>query len=270
MANLIEEGDEVVVGVNGVFGTRLAEVASDSARRSIGSKRSGARIVEPSNSRGGAQRRRKTQAGCGRACGDLDRDSSADRGDCGAGASPWRDDGDRRGDVARVRAGRDRQMGNRRVLQLHAKGYRRAAGAVAGDVQRARDGSGAQAQNEMPLVVLRCRDDRAVLGPRPAVPSHRADHDELRAVRGAADRGRRRVGGAMAAPSRERARSRRDCARWVWSSRRRKATAAATHDVAVPDGIDDAKVRSGVAATLQYRDRRRAGTVQGQDLARSA
>ena len=28
MANLIEDGDEVVVGVNGVFGTRLAEVAS--------------------------------------------------------------------------------------------------------------------------------------------------------------------------------------------------------------------------------------------------
>ena len=28
MANLIEDGDEVVVGVNGAFGTRMAEVAS--------------------------------------------------------------------------------------------------------------------------------------------------------------------------------------------------------------------------------------------------
>ncbi|HEX9492845.1 MAG TPA: alanine--glyoxylate aminotransferase family protein, partial [Thermoanaerobaculia bacterium] len=33
MANLIEEGDEVVVGVNGAFGTRLAEVAERQGAR---------------------------------------------------------------------------------------------------------------------------------------------------------------------------------------------------------------------------------------------
>ena len=58
-----------------------------------------------------------------------------------------RADGGRRGDVARMRAAGDRRMADRRLLQLHAKRCRRAAGAVAGDFQRARDGSGAQAQD---------------------------------------------------------------------------------------------------------------------------
>ena len=225
MANLIEDGDEVVVGVNGAFGTRLAEVASRLGAKVHKVEAEWGTIVEPAQVAAALKAANETQAGRDSSCRDLDRDTSADRGNRRAGPSARRDDGDRRGDVARMRAGRDRRLGDRRLLQLHAEGHRRAAGTVAGDVQRARDGVGAQAQDEVPLVVLRRRADRAVLGARPPVPSHRADHDELRALRGAADRGRGRARSALAAPSHQRGRvPGRTAGDGICSWRRRRAT----------------------------------------------
>ena len=58
-------------------------------------------------SRGGAEGGERSEAGRDRSRRDFDRDTSADRGNRRAGASTRRDDGDRRGDIARVRAGRD-------------------------------------------------------------------------------------------------------------------------------------------------------------------
>ncbi len=48
MANLIEDGDEVVVGVNGAFGTRLAEVAERQGARVHKVEAVWGRIIEPS------------------------------------------------------------------------------------------------------------------------------------------------------------------------------------------------------------------------------
>ena len=47
MANLIEEGDEVVVGVNGAFGGRLAEVAHRMGAKVHKVEAEWGRIVEP-------------------------------------------------------------------------------------------------------------------------------------------------------------------------------------------------------------------------------
>src|SRR5271170_6131863 len=47
MANLVEEGDEVVVGVNGAFGTRLAEVASRQGAKVHKVEAAWGSIVEP-------------------------------------------------------------------------------------------------------------------------------------------------------------------------------------------------------------------------------
>jgi alanine-glyoxylate transaminase / serine-glyoxylate transaminase / serine-pyruvate transaminase len=47
MANLIEDGDEVVVGVNGAFGTRMAEVASRLGAKVHAVESPWGRIIEP-------------------------------------------------------------------------------------------------------------------------------------------------------------------------------------------------------------------------------
>ncbi|RMF22506.1 MAG: aminotransferase class V-fold PLP-dependent enzyme [Deltaproteobacteria bacterium] len=46
-ANLVEDGDEVVVGVNGVFGTRMAEVAERLGARVVRVEAPWGRIIEP-------------------------------------------------------------------------------------------------------------------------------------------------------------------------------------------------------------------------------
>src|SRR5215472_9058924 len=48
MANLIEDGDEIIVGVNGAFGTRLAEVALRLGAKVVRVEADWGRIVEPS------------------------------------------------------------------------------------------------------------------------------------------------------------------------------------------------------------------------------
>ena len=107
IANLVEDGDEVVVGVNGAFGTRLAEVASRQGAKVHKVEAEWGTIVEPAQSSGGVEGGEESQTGRSRPRRDFDRDTSADRGDRRAGASARRDDRDRRGDVARVCAGRN-------------------------------------------------------------------------------------------------------------------------------------------------------------------
>ena len=46
-ANLIEPGDEVVIGVNGVFGTRMADVASRCGAQVVSIDAEWGRIIEP-------------------------------------------------------------------------------------------------------------------------------------------------------------------------------------------------------------------------------
>ena len=269
MANLIEDGDEVVVGVNGAFGTRLAEVASRLGAKVHKVEAEWGTIVEPSkiatalkvakNPKLVAVVHAETSTGIHQPIEEIA--ELAQR----HGAMMAIDAVTSLG----VRAGRDRQVGNRRLLQLHAEGYRCAARTVAGDVQRARDGIRAQAQNEMPIVVLRCRVDRAVLGAGPAVPSHGADHDELCAVRGPEDRCRGGIGSAMAAASRERVRVPGRSARDGYAARGAgRIQAAAAHDDRGAGGDRRFEGSVRVAATVQYRNRGRAGTAQGQDLAR--
>ena len=121
---------------------RASGRTGDAARRtgSSGRRRVGQNCRARAN-RAGAQNGQGAQAGRDRARRDLDRDPSADRGDREAGACTRRADGRRRSDVARLRTAGDRQLANRCLLQLHAKGYRRPAGTVTGDLEPARDGS---------------------------------------------------------------------------------------------------------------------------------
>ena len=269
MANLIEAGDEVVIGTAGVFGTRMVEVATRLGAKIHQVDAEWGRIVEPERIEQALKTAKvpklvaivhaETSTGIHQPIEEISKMAHAQR----------RADGGRRSDVARMRAAGDRRLADRRLLQLHAKRSRCAAGAVAGDVQRARDGSGTQAQDAVHLVVPRPLAHREVLGPRPRLSSYRADHDELRAVRSASNRGRRGARGALSAPSGQRVRAAGgDRGNGDRASRRRKVFACRSSPRSrFPTGIEEAKVRAQLLETVQHRDRRRAGAAQGQGVA---
>ena len=68
MANLIEDGDEVVVGVNGAFGTRMAEVASRQGAKSSQGRGGVGDDRRAGESRGGAQGGEESEAGRSGSC----------------------------------------------------------------------------------------------------------------------------------------------------------------------------------------------------------
>jgi alanine-glyoxylate transaminase/serine-glyoxylate transaminase/serine-pyruvate transaminase len=154
MANLIEAGDEVVIGTAGVFGTRMVEVATRLGARIHRVDAEWGKIVEPALMEKAIKAAKspklvaivhaETSTGIDQPIEEISKMAHAHG---------------RRSDVARMLAAGDRRLANRRLLQLHAKGYRRAAGAVTGDLQRACDGSRAQAQDAVHLVVLRSFPD---------------------------------------------------------------------------------------------------------------
>ena len=71
--NLLEPGDEFVVGVNGVFGSRMAEVAERAGAIVHRVEAPWGRIVRAGADRGGARERDEAEAGRGRACRDVHR-----------------------------------------------------------------------------------------------------------------------------------------------------------------------------------------------------
>ena len=121
--NVVEPGDVVVVGVNGVFGERMCDVAAP--LRGRGRARRGA-VGPADRSRSGCStptRRPRSSRSCTPrrrpACATTSRRSARGKGDALAAR--------RLRHVARRHPGRDRRVGRRRRLQRHAEVPRRAA-----------------------------------------------------------------------------------------------------------------------------------------------
>ena len=132
MANLIEEGDEVVVGVNGAFGGRLAEVAHRMGAKvhKVEARMGPDRRARPS--RASAVENPPAEAGRDRSRGDFDRHPSAARRDLEDDAAQRRAAGDRCGHLARMRAARNRSTG----ASTRATAARRRASARRRDSRR--------------------------------------------------------------------------------------------------------------------------------------
>src|SRR5208282_1493686 len=74
------------------------------------------------------------------------------------------------------------------------------ARAGAGFAKSARDGHGAEKEDESPELVFGCQTARVLLGQRTGVSSYRTHIDELRAARSIAGGARRRLGEPLAPP----------------------------------------------------------------------
>ena len=206
-ANLVEPGDDVVIGVAGVFGERMCEVAA----------RIGARVTRVETEPGTRARARRDGRRRSRACGPrvvafvhaetstgvlqpVEEIAAAARE---AGALVVLDCVTSLGGAP----GRARRLGRRRRLQRHAEVSVVPARPLAGELRRARAASGCAGAPR------RCRAGTSMssllagyFGARARLPPHRADLGDLRARRGAAHRrGRghaRRAPRATAAPPR--------------------------------------------------------------------
>ena len=179
--NLIEPGDRVLIGVNGVFGTRMVDVAQRcGAQVDTVEAEWGTRARRPEIQRSAGEK--QIQTGRRGACRDFDRRAPADGRYRQTRARQRRAVAGRCRDFAGRRAGAGRRARHRRLLQRHAKMFGLPAGAVAGDFQRARRRSDSPAQDQGAELVSRSVDDRKILGQRARLSSHRADLDELRAA----------------------------------------------------------------------------------------
>ena len=189
--------------MNGVFGTRMAEVAERAgARRARVEAPWGQRRPRRAD-RGGAARTRGARS-WSRWCtprrrpapGSRSRTSPSSRTTHGAllladcvtslGGVPVEIDA----------------LGHRRRLQRDAEVPLLSARPVAGDASaRARSRCCAARKTKVQSWYLDLDAARAVLGRGARLPPHRADHDELRAARGAPPGRRGRAAGALRAPS---------------------------------------------------------------------
>ena len=178
--NLIEPGDRVLIGVNGVFGTRMVDVAQrcgaqvDTVEAEWGTALDAQKVKE----RAGQEQIQTGRRGARR---DFHRRAPADGRYRQAGARQRRALGGRCRHFVGRRAGAGRRAWHRRLLQRHAEMSGLPAGAVAGDFQRTRHRSDPPAQDQGAELVSRSVDDREILGQRARLSSHRADLDELRA-----------------------------------------------------------------------------------------
>ena len=81
LVNLLEPGDDGVVGVNGVFGTRMADIVERCGAPAGHRRGALGRVIEPGRPSPRPSPRRKRQAGGAGARRDLDRRLAAARGD---------------------------------------------------------------------------------------------------------------------------------------------------------------------------------------------
>ncbi len=193
--------DEVVIGVNGVFGTRMAEIVDAlPARPWSPSRRRGATIVPDDVIAAALRAYTAPEARRAGARRDLDRRVAAARGDRPPGARGRRALRRRLRHLARRLSGRDRRV----AASTPATAARRSASRCPPGLApvtfgpRAVDGA-TRAKPEGAELVPRPDDDREVLGRGARLPPHGADLDELRPLRGAAAGDGRGTGGALRA-----------------------------------------------------------------------
>ena len=241
--NLVEPGDTVIIGVNGVFGERMCEVARRCGAEVVRVDAPWGRAIDPQRMLDAHRRASRRAPARGRARRDLDRRPERHR-------APRRAAGHRHaaarrhGHVARWRAGGSRRVGNRRGLFGHAEVPRRAARSLAGELLAARGRADPGPGQSAAVVVPRSRPHRRLRRQRPPLPPHRADLDAVRAARraseccstkGSSRRGpvTRSVGALLQAALPE-------LGFRLFAEERRLPQLTS---VWLPDGVDDAKVR---------------------------
>ena len=200
--NLVEPGDTVIVGVNGVFGERMCEVARRAGAEVVRVEAEWGTPIDPQallDALAGAPGRAGAR---GRARGDVD--GGRERRRAAARRRRHRHAPARRHrHVARRDPAARRRVGDRRLLLRHAEVSRRAARALAGHVLAA-CGRAHRCARTTPVqswyLDLGLIGD--YVGHRPQVPPHRAHRDDRRAARGPRRRARRGPRRGVEAPSR--------------------------------------------------------------------
>ncbi len=203
IVNLVEPGDEVVIGVNGVFGTRLTDVAERAGATVIKAEAPWGEVIPAETIASGARTRQEAAPARARPRRDVDGRLAAARGCEPARARARSALRHRLRDLARRLSGRHRRRRRRRRLLRHAEVPELSARPLAGDLRPARGRASARPHPQGAELVPRPHDAREVLGRGARLSSHGADQHELRALRGAPTRGRGRSRGALRAPPAE-------------------------------------------------------------------
>ena len=86
LVNLLEPGDTAIVGVNGVFGTRMVDIVERCGATPVTVEAPWGRIIEPDAVAAALRSAPQAEAGRARARRDLDRRLAAARGDRPPGA----------------------------------------------------------------------------------------------------------------------------------------------------------------------------------------
>ena len=177
--NVVRPGDVVVVGVNGVFGERMCDVAARCGAEVVRVEAEWGRPIDPAGACSTPIRPRRSSPSC----------TPRRRPACATTSRRWASRQGRRAaarrlrDLARRHPGRDRRLGRRHRLQRHPEVPRRAAGPGAAHRRTARRDRFVE---RAAVVVPRPRHARRSTS-RPAraphVPPHRADLDDLRPAR---------------------------------------------------------------------------------------
>ncbi len=180
-ANLLEPGDAVLIGVNGVFGTRMVDVA----------QRCGAQVDTVEAEWGAALDAQKIKSALAQKKYKV---AAVVHAETSTGVLQPLDDIAKlvreSGALLLVDAVTSlggapvtsRRAGYRRLLQRHAEMFGLPAGPLTRHVQRAGSRSHSAAQIKSSELVPRSVHDRKILGQRTGVSSHRAHFDELRAA----------------------------------------------------------------------------------------
>ena len=267
VVNLVEAGDPVLVGVNGVFGTRLAEVA----------RRAGAEVLEVQGTWGRAlDPDQLLDAARGRSfkllCGVHAETSTGARSDIAA----LRQVADELGALLLVdcvtslggEAGRARALGCRRRVFGHSEVSLLSARPCTRVVLRARGGGARRTQDAGSKLVLGSLARSELLGIRPGLPPHGAHQHAVRPARGLAPlpRGRSCSAYYPARAKRPRALG-RDRGPRTRARRPARGASDAAHRRTRAQRYRRGPSAAPSAAGVRDRDRRRARPFQRQRLA---
>ena len=268
--NLLEPGDQVIIGVNGVFGERMCEVARRAGRRSRASRRRGAARSTPP--------RCSTRSGHGPTPGFVavvhaETSTGVENPIAPLAAlqehrhAPPR----RHRHVARRDPARGRRLGDRRRLLGHPEVPRRPAGSLAGHVLAAGRRPHPHPGDAAAVVVPRPRPHRRLRRRGPQVPPHRADRDDLRPPR-RSRRGPRRgpPRGVGAPPRGRRAPAAQPPRAGLHAAGRGGPPPPAAHVGRAAAGRRRRRPPQGPARGVGHRGRRRARGVRGHRVAHRA
>ena len=251
--NLVEPGDTVIVGVNGVFGERMCEVARRCGAEVVRVDEPWGRAIDPQRLLDAQREHPDARAARGRARGDVDRRRERRRAARRAAATPTRCCSSTRS--RRSAASRSRSTGGASTPSTRARrsasACRPASSPVTFSDARGRARSASRA-TPAAVVVPRPRPHRRLRRQRAPRYHHTAPISMIvRAARRARRAARRRARSGVGAPraGRRAAPGRAARARLPARSPRSDRLPQLT-SVWLPDGVDDAKLRERAARPL--------------------